>query len=93
MTDSQQRRLAVKGKALGLKALSEVTGVVTPATILRWYRKLIAEKYDGSEHRGPGRDRVAQEMAALVLKMATENPGYVKRTDMWRGADIAAATP
>jgi hypothetical protein len=45
--------LAVKGKALGRKLLGEVAGVVTPETILGWYRKLVARKYDGSRQRGP----------------------------------------
>jgi len=38
LTDAQRRRLAVRGKALGRKALDELAGLVTPATILRWYR-------------------------------------------------------
>jgi len=29
--------------------------VVTPDTLLRWYRKLVAAKYDGSRRRKPGR--------------------------------------
>ena len=35
LTDDQRRRLAVQGKALGRKALSEITTIVTPDTILR----------------------------------------------------------
>ena len=38
LTDAQRRRLAVRGKALGRRALDELAGLVTPATILRWYR-------------------------------------------------------
>ncbi len=53
-TDAQRRRLAVKGKALGRKILGEVAGIVTPDTILRWYRHLVAKKYDGSKKRGSG---------------------------------------
>lgn len=45
-TDAQRRRLAVRGKRLGRRALTQVAGIVTPDTILRWYRKLIAQKYD-----------------------------------------------
>ena len=41
LNDCQRRRLAVKGKALGRKLLSEVAGIVTPDTILRWYRRLV----------------------------------------------------
>jgi hypothetical protein len=55
LTDAQRRRLAVKGRAIGRKALGEVASIVTPGTILRWYRELVARKYDGSAKRGPGR--------------------------------------
>ncbi len=43
-TDDERRRLAVKGKLLGRKVLREVASIVTPDTILAWYRKLIAQK-------------------------------------------------
>ena len=56
LNDDQRRRLAVKGKALGRKLLGEVGSLVTPDTILGWYRKLIAKKYDGSQRRSPGSD-------------------------------------
>jgi hypothetical protein len=53
---------------------------VTPDTILRWYRKLVARKYDGSKTRRPGRPRTKPDIAALVVRMATENPtwGYTR---------------
>ena len=41
LTNAQRRRLAVRGKRLGRRALAEVAGIVTPDTILRWYRSLI----------------------------------------------------
>ena len=41
-TDVQRRRLAAKGKALGRRVLDQLGGLVTPDTILRWYRELIA---------------------------------------------------
>ena len=55
LTDDQRRRLAVKGKVLGRRQLAAVAGIVTPDTILRWYRRLVAKKYDGSKTRRPGR--------------------------------------
>lgn len=76
LSDSQRRRLAVKGRVLGRKALSEIAGIVTPDTILRWYRRLVASKYDGSSKRGVGRPRVAVDLAGLVVRMANENPGW-----------------
>src|SRR5215472_4544231 len=73
LNDNQRRRLAVKAKALGRKALAEVASIVTPETLLAWHRKLIAQKYDGKAHRAPGRPRTGGEVEALVVRMAEEN--------------------
>ena len=74
--DEQRRRLAVKAKRLGHKLLVQVATVVTPETLLAWHRKLIAEKYDGSASRMPGRPRTAAEVEALVVRMAEENRNW-----------------
>ena len=51
-SDEQRRRLAAKAKALGRSALRSLDSIVTPDTLLRWYRQLVARKYDGSKkHR------------------------------------------
>jgi putative transposase len=76
LTDDQRRRLAVKGKALGRKMLGQIAGIVTPDTILRWYRQLVAKKYDGSTKRRPGRPPTKKEVADLVVRMAQENTGW-----------------
>jgi transposase InsO family protein len=80
LTDDQRRRLAVKGKALGRRGLADVAGIVTPDTILRWYRRLVATKYDGSKKRRPGRPSTTPDLAALVVRLANENPtwGYTR---------------
>src|SRR5678816_725912 len=70
LTDDQRRRLAVKAKVLGRKLLAEVATIVTPATLLRWHQRLIAQKYDGSEKRGPGRPRTPAEIEQVVVQMA-----------------------
>jgi putative transposase len=49
-TDNQRRRLAAKAKKLSRKILEQVATIVTPATLLAWHRKLIAQKYDGTAH-------------------------------------------
>ncbi len=79
-TNSQRRRLAVKAKELGRRALDELETVVTPDTLLRWHRQLIAKKYDGSGNRGPGRPRITWEVEELIVRMARENPrwGYLR---------------
>jgi len=83
LNDDQRRRLAALGHELGRKALASVAGIVTPDTILRWYRKLIARKYDGSKRRSPGRPRTEQDIADLVVRMALESPrwGYTRLRD------------
>ena len=65
---------------LGRRRLEAVAGIVTPETILRWYRRLVAKKYDGSKQRVPGRRRATPDIAALVGRMANENPtwGYTR---------------
>ena len=59
LTGDQRRQLAVKGKAIGRKALMEITSIVNPDTILRWARELVARKWDHSDSRKnkPGRPR------------------------------------
>ena len=79
LTDDQRRRLAVKGQALGRRRLADVAGIVTPDTILRWYRLLVATKYDGSKTRRPGRPTTKPDIAALVVRMANENPTWATR--------------
>ena len=73
LNDDQRRRLAAQGNTLGRKLLSTCCSIVTPDTILRWHRKLIATKYDGSANRKPGRPRVAVCIRRLVQRMAKEN--------------------
>jgi transposase InsO family protein len=73
LNDDQRRRLAAKAKGLGRKLLAEVATIVTPETLLAWHRKLIAQKYDGSGKRGPGRPRAADEIEAMVIRMAEQN--------------------
>ena len=79
-TDQQRRRLAAKGKKVGRKGLLQIETLVTPDTLLRWHRQLIARKYDGSKRRRPGRPRTAFEIRDLVVRMARENPrwGYTR---------------
>jgi putative transposase len=49
LSDPERSTLAEIGKRLGRKALKEVACVAKPDTILAWYRRLIAKKFDGSK--------------------------------------------
>ncbi len=77
LDDDQRRLLAVKGKAIGRKALLQLTTIVTPDTILGWHRKLVTEKWDYSQKRkSVGRPRTSQEIVDLILQFARENPDW-----------------
>ena len=79
-TDRQRRRLGAKAKAIGRRGLFEISTLVTPDTLLRWYRKLIAKKYDGSKNRTVGRPKTAVEIERLIVQMARQNRtwGYTR---------------
>jgi transposase InsO family protein len=74
LTDTERRRLAALAHPLGRKRLKDIATIATPDTLLRWYKHLIAQKFDGSRsHRPLGRPRVAEEVEQLVVRMAEEN--------------------
>ena len=77
LTNAQRATLAEIAKRMGRRALEQVASVAKPETILAWYRKLIARKFDGSKHRAyPGRPAVSREIAELVVRMARENTSW-----------------
>jgi hypothetical protein len=77
LSDGERKTLAELGKRLSKQALAEVASIVTPDTILAWHRKLVAQKFDGSEQRKPlGRPKVAAELEALIVRMAHENRSW-----------------
>ena len=48
-----------------------------PDTILAWYQRLIARKFDGSPCRTyPGRPRISAQVEELVVRFARENSGW-----------------
>jgi transposase InsO family protein len=75
-TDGERRQLAEKARALGRKTLHELGTIVTPETLLRWHRELVARKWAFVERRSPGRPRIREELVSLVVRMATENRGW-----------------
>ena len=63
----------MKGHALGRKALLELTIIVTPDTIIRWHRELVAKKWDHTDKRKTvGRPRIRQVMVDSILRFARE---------------------
>jgi putative transposase len=87
LTDQQQSTFAEIGKRLGRRALQQVACAAKPDTILAWYRRLIAQKFDGSkDRRYPGRPSVNREVTELVLRLPRENTGwgYDRMLGHWR---------
>ena len=79
-TYPERRRLAIRAKAIGRKVLSQLETLVTPDTLLRWHRELVAQKWNLVHRRGRGRLRTKDKIASLILRMAEENPtwGYTR---------------
>jgi putative transposase len=77
LTDPKRSTLAVLGKHLGRQGLKPVASAAKPATILAWFRNLVAQKFDGSGHRlYPGRPPIAREITELIVRLARENSGW-----------------
>ena len=76
-TDAERMTLAEIAHRLGRKALEDVANVMKPDTLLGWYRRLIASKFDGSKSRRyPGRPRIDDEIEQWVVRMAKENSDW-----------------
>jgi hypothetical protein len=75
LTDDQRRRLAAKAKRLGRQSLNRVATIVTPDTLMRWHRRLIALKWT-YEAKRVGRPGLMKAIAGLVVRMAQENSNW-----------------
>ena len=74
LADPQNKTLADIGSRLGLKALVNVAHAAKSETILGWYRKLVVQKFDGSQvRRYVGRPQISHEVEQLIVRMAMEN--------------------
>jgi putative transposase len=76
LTDHERRTLAEKAVALG-KLMADTVTIVKPETILKWHRRLVAQKFDGSRFRKHhGRPPIETELEQLVIRLARENPAW-----------------
>ena len=72
-TDDDRRRLAVRAFRVGRRALREIATIVTPDTLLRWHRRLVARKWTYATPRSSRRGVLA-EIRQLVVRMAGRIP-------------------
>ena len=79
-TDAERALLARKAKAVGRKTLLKLDTVVSPDTLMRWHRRLVAQKWNFAHRRSPGRPGIMREISALIVRMAQDNPkwGYTR---------------
>ena len=75
-TDVERALLARKAKALGRRALFQLDTLVSPDTLLRWHRRLIARKWDYSHQRRCGRPETARVISDLICRMALDNSAW-----------------
>src|SRR5256886_5475578 len=69
LSDAERATLGEIGHRLGRKGLGEGANVARPGTILAWYRKLIAHKFDGSKaRRSPRPPRIEREVEQLIVR-------------------------
>ena len=78
-TDDDRRRLGVRAHRLSRQALREIATIVTPDTLLRWHRRLVARKWTYATPRSSRRGVLA-EIRRLAVRVAGENPtwGYTR---------------
>jgi hypothetical protein len=84
-TDAERALLARKAKAVGRKALFELDTVVSPDTLLRWHRWLVAQKWNFAERRSVGRLGIMRQLSELIVRTAQENRGwgYTRIKEHW----------
>lgn len=81
-TDAQRMRLARGAKAVGRRRLGQLATILTPDTLLRWFRVLIAKKWTYARTSPVGRPPVDPELEKLVIQLIQENPIWVA-TVLW----------
>ena len=75
-TDAERALLARKARAVGRKALLELDTIVSPDTLLRWHRRLVAQKWNFVERRGVGQPGIMRHLSELIVRMAQDNRGW-----------------
>jgi len=73
-TDAERALPARKAKPVGRSALLELDTVVSPDALLRWHGQFVAQQWNFTHRRGPGRPRIMRAISELNVRMAQDNP-------------------
>lgn len=77
LTDEQRKSLAEKAMAMGRKHMNQYVSIFQPETLLKWFRRLVARKFDGSRKRKRhGRPPTPIEVQDLIISIAKDNPAW-----------------
>jgi hypothetical protein len=91
LSNPERCTLAKIAKRLGRKHLAEVACIARPDTILAWYRRRIARRFDESKRRFyPGKPRIDTAVEAVTVRMTQENSGwgYDRIAGAWPTSDM-----
>jgi putative transposase len=80
ITDAQLSQQARNANKVAPRCLLELDTIVSPDTLLRWHRRLVAQKWNFAERRGAGRPGIMRHISELIVRIAQENPrgGYTR---------------
>ena len=78
LDDNDRRRLAARARIMNPSMLDAVEDTWMPDTLMTWYRKLIADKYNSYKGEGKrgGRPPIPMEIVDTVIRIARENPSW-----------------
>ena len=74
LNDTERRRLAKLAHPVGRKQLKDTATIATPDTLMRWYKRLIAAKFDGNLKR---KERNISGKVAEVPKRLAASAGAI----------------
>ncbi len=77
LTNEERMTLAVHAKDVMANGFRDVIQIFKPETLMGWYRRLVAKKYDSSNApRKPGRPEIPPHVSKLILRIARENRSW-----------------
>ena len=94
----QKKRQAHRGKKLNEFLLGQIENTFAPSTVMKWYSKLISNKYNstGENQKKRGRKPVSEEIVKEILRLANSSHtwGYDRIAGVMKylGYDVSATT-